>query len=136
MKQTRHHLAEVIGEKTLHIVDSKKLSKEIAAFLLYEKCTDDIESLTRDIMQYRSDRGIVEGVAVSINKLPSQIIEDLNMRLRQEFPDAKEIIVSQKQDSDVVGGLRVDFANEQLDLSVKAKLNKFKRLTAIERNSL
>jgi hypothetical protein len=36
----------------------------------------------------------------------------------------------------VVGGVRIELANEQLDLTVQATLNKFKHLTALERNTL
>jgi len=133
MKQSRHHLAEIIGEKTMHITDARELSKEVAAYLLHEKETADFESLMRDIMQYRSDNGIIETVAVSTSELPEHVIRDIQKMLENEFPKAKRIIVSQRQSDDVVGGLRLDFANEQLDMTVKAKLSKFKQLTALER---
>ncbi len=134
MNNTRHHLAEVIAEKTLHIKDRELLVKEVAAYLLHEKQTEGFESLIRDIMQYRADKGYIEAVAVSAHPLTEQVIKDIEQLLQNEFPGAKGVVVSQKIDSDVVGGLRIDLANEQLDLSVKAKLNTFKRLTALERN--
>ena len=51
-------MAEVIGRKTLKTTDEKQLAKEIAAYLLSEKQTADIDSLVRDIMQYRAGHGI------------------------------------------------------------------------------
>lgn len=134
MNKTRHHLASVIAEKTMHITDMTLLTQEIAAYLLEEKQTDGLESLVRDIMQYRANHGLVEAVAVSAYPLTDQVMNDVEQLLKNEYPRAKSIVVSQKRDPDVVGGIRIDLANEQLDLSVKAKLNTFKRLTALERN--
>ena len=128
-------MAEVISRKTLKTTDEKQLAKEIAAYLLSEKQTADIDSLVRDIMQYRADHGIVEAVAVTVSVLPGHVMSDVERLVKQSYPAAKDIVVSQRRDDEVVGGIRLDFANEQLDLSVKAKLNKFKRLTAHERNS-
>ncbi|MFO0920492.1 MAG: F0F1 ATP synthase subunit delta [Candidatus Saccharimonadales bacterium] len=135
MNKSRHHLAEVIGRKTLNTTNEKQLAKEIAAYLLSEKQTADIDSLVRDIMQYRADHGIVEAVAVTVSELPSHVMSDVEKLVKQSYPTAKDIVISQRRDDEVIGGIRLDFANEQLDLSVKAKLNKFKRLTAHERNS-
>jgi F0F1-type ATP synthase delta subunit len=37
--------------------------------------------------------------------------------------------VTEVLDPEVLGGVRLSLANQQLDLSVEAKLNKFKQLT-------
>ncbi len=134
MTQSRHHMAEVIGEKTMHISDTKQLAGEIAAYLMAEKQTHQLQSLIRDIIQYRSDHGIVEATAVSVSPLPAEVMKDVQTLLETEYPQAKHITVRQRQDADVVGGIRIDLANEQLDMSVQSKLNIFKRLTAHERN--
>jgi F0F1-type ATP synthase delta subunit len=130
MKQTRHHLAEVIADKTINTSNEKQLAKEIAAYLLDEKQTSSLDSLIRDIMQCRAEKGVVEATAVTVSGLPENVINDVRSLVKEHYPDAKEVIINQAKDDDVVGGLRLDFANEQLDMSVKAKLNKFKRLTA------
>lgn len=134
MKQTRHHLAAIIGEKTLHIQDSKELAYEIAAYLLHEKQTGELDSLLRDVMQYRADHGAIEAIAVSANAVPDDVLTDVRDLLKREFPTAKQHIVRSKIDSDIIGGMKIDLPNQQLDLSVKSQLNKFKRLTALERN--
>lgn len=136
MKQTRHHLADIIGEKTLNVVDEKQLAKEVAAYLLHEHQTGSLESLVRDIMQYRTEHGVVEAITVSSSALTDEVLKDVKTVLKQEYPNAKSYIVRSKIDEDLVGGVRIDLSNEQLDLSVKAKLSKFKRLTALERNNV
>jgi F0F1-type ATP synthase delta subunit len=132
-KLRRHELAAVLAERTLEIHDLNLLAKEIAAYLLVENRTADLESLVRDIMQYRADQGVIEGVAVSAHELNHQVLEDVRQVLTQEFPKAKQVIVRERRDPDVVGGVRIKLANEQLDMTVRSKLNNFKRLITQER---
>lgn len=130
MEVSRRHLAEFIGEKTLHIKDGKKLAREIAAYLLDTKDTDELESLIRDIMEYRAQHGIVEAVAVSAHDLNDKTVRELEKILVQEHPKAKSVHIITRHDPSVVGGVRLEMANEQLDLTVREKIDTFKRLTA------
>ncbi|MGH9857095.1 MAG: F0F1 ATP synthase subunit delta [Acidobacteriota bacterium] len=132
MKQnSRHHLAEVIGKRTLKIKDRKQLVREIAAYLLLEHHTAELGSLVRDVMQYRAEHGIVEAVAVSAHGLSDRMAKDVEKILKEAYPSAKEVIVRERQDENVVGGIRIELANDQLDLTVRSKLSKFKRLTSV-----
>lgn len=130
MQVSRRHLAEVIGDKTLSISDGKVLAREIAAYLLDTKQVHDLDSLIRDIMEYRAQHGIVEAVAVSANDLSNETVAELEAILKHEHPKAKKVHVITKQDSSVVGGVRLEMANEELDLTIRDKIDMFKRLTA------
>ncbi len=129
MIKSRHHLAAVIAKRTLHINGTDRLAQEIAAYLLSEQQTAELESLVRDIMQYRSDHGIVEAVVVSAHELTNDILADIRKVLKDNYPAADTILLDQQLDVSVVGGVRIDLANEQLDASTRGKLNTFKRLT-------
>lgn len=134
MKQSRHHLVAVIGEKTLGTSDTHLLAREIAAYLLDQKCTGDLDSLMRDIITYRAEHGVVEAVAVSAFPLSDTVLVEVRALLEYEYPQANQVIVSEKRDNSVIGGVRIDLPSEQLDLTVRSKLSIFKRLTALERN--
>lgn len=127
---SRRHLAEVITERTLGVRDTKVLAKEVAAYLLDNHHTADIESLIRDIMELRAQKGVVEAVAVSAYQLNDEVIADIKRILKQEYPNAKSVHVIRKLDPSVVGGVRIEMANERLDLTVRDKIDTFKRLTA------
>jgi len=105
------------------------LSREIAAYLLSEGRTNELDSVLRDVMQYRADHGIVEVITVVAYPLADTVRADIESVARELYPAAKQIIISQERDETVIGGARIEFANEQLDLSVRAKLNRFKQLT-------
>lgn len=126
---SRHHLAEVLAERTLHVSDTGALANEVAGYLLLNGQTDQLESLMRDIMAYRAERGVVEATAVSANPLSGQDVEDIKNILKAEYPHAKQFTIDQEQSPEVVGGVKLNLPGEQLDLTVKSQVNKFKRLT-------
>lgn len=132
MKVPRHILAEAIAARTLEVGDAKLLAKEIAAYLLVENRVQELESILRDIMQYRADHGVLEAEVVTAHEVQKHVTSEVKQLLQAAYPSAKEVHVSNRQDPSVIGGLRVDMANEQLNMTVAAKLATFKRLTAGE----
>jgi len=124
---SRRHLSEVIAEKTLGLPE-RKLAREVAAYLMETGHTARLEPLLRDIMLWRAEHGVVEAVAVSAHELTSKVIDDIRDILHEHYPKARTILIETRLDPGVVGGVRIELAREQLDLTVQGKLNKFKRL--------
>lgn len=131
---TRTELAEIIGRKTLHQTDLNELVKSIAAYMVTESKPVDIDSLVRDVMQYRLERGMVEAVVASAHPLTPAVVADIEALLKDRYPSAKTVKIDNRIDQNLVGGVRVELPHETLDLSVRSKLNMFKRLVAEERN--
>ena len=127
MIKSRQDLSEIIGERTLHLTDREKLVNEIAAYLLEENLTADLDSLMRDVMQYRLEKGIVEVIVISAHQLSQDDIDDIYEVLKEEYPTAKTYTVDQQIDSRVVGGVKLEFPGSQLDLTIFSRLNLFKR---------
>ena len=129
-KIPRSRLAAIIAERSELLDGTKALSQEIAAYLLAEGRTGELDSILRDVMQYRADKGIVEVAAIDAHPLNDSIKSDVTKLIKGIFPNAKQIIISEEIDSNVIGGVRLELANQQLDLSIRSKLNRFKQLTA------
>ncbi len=130
-KLPRHQLAGILAQKSLGRVSAKKFGDEVAAYLLDEGRTGELDSLLRDIMQYRADHGIVEAIATSSHPLTGGARKDIEREVRSLYPGAKQVIISESIDPSIVGGVKIELANQQLDLSVRAKLNKFKQLANV-----
>jgi F0F1-type ATP synthase delta subunit len=130
MKTPRHKLAELLAERTLKPdVDMKGLSQEIAAFLLETGRTGELTSLSRDIMQKRAEKGVVEITAVSAHPLSSQLRKEIKDKIQTFYPEAKKVVINEVKDTNMIGGVRLELANQQLDLTVRSRLNRFKQLT-------
>jgi F0F1-type ATP synthase delta subunit len=131
MKVSRLRLAKFIDDQTTSTADTQALAKEIAAYLLSEGRTGELDSIIRDVMQLRADRGLVEVIAVDAFPLTEQVYTEIRELIHVLFPDTKNVIISELRDKAVVGGTKLILANLQLDVSVRSKLNRFKRLTVV-----
>lgn len=130
MKTPRSAMAKVIAYKT-RTQSSKTLANDVAKYLLSEKRVADLDSLMRDIQQLRADDGHIEVTALSSHELSPKSLSDIKSVIKKHYPHTKSVHINQVIDQNVVGGVRLILANEQLDLSVRYKLSKFKQLTAI-----
>lgn len=130
MKTSRTTISKTIADRTLKDVDTKQLSQEVAAYLLKERRVNELDSVLRDVQADRAEAGYVEVIASSAHSLDAKTRADITKLVKAIYPSAKQIIVSEVHDPSVIGGVRLSLANQQLDLSVEAKLNKFKQLTA------
>lgn len=130
MKTPRTRIASTIADRTLKSGSSAKLSHEIAAYLLSEGRVSELNSVLRDVQADWAEAGYVEVVARSAHPLSAAIKADISKQFASLYPNAKQIVVTEVPDATVVGGVRLQLANQQLDMSIENKLNKFKQLTA------
>ena len=130
----RSQIAKAIAEKTLNVQDSKQLVYAVAGYLLEENRVYELDSIVRDVLAYRAQHGHVEVSVVSAFPISSDVRDDVMTAVTQEYPKASSYSVNETIDPNVVGGLRIEFGGEELDLTVRAKLNKFKQLTAARKD--
>jgi F0F1-type ATP synthase delta subunit len=64
-----------------------------------------------------------------VHPLSEEVKRDIAHRVRPLFPAADKVVVTVIIDPAVIGGVQIQLADRQLDLSVEAKLNIFKQLT-------
>lgn len=130
MKAPRTRIASAIADRTLKSGASRGLAKEVAAYLLAEGRVGELDSVLRDVQADWAEAGHVEVLAASAHSLSADVRSNITKQVKALYPAAKQIIVTEVLDPEVIGGVRLSLANQQLDLSVEAKLNKFKQLTA------
>ena len=130
MATKRGDLAAYIAETATTQHDPKALAKAIAAYLLETKQVGQLESLLRDVMAIREQHGFVEANVTASHDITSGMVDDIKELLRAKKPNAKSVAVNSSQDSETIGGLKIRLAHQQLDMTVRAKLDTFKRLTA------
>ena len=129
MKTPRFDIASTIAAHTYHEGSSKEYARQIAAMLLVEGRVGELDSILRDIQADWALHGYVEVLARSAHPLSQATKDEIADRVRTLYPKAEKIVVTEVADPSVVGGVQINLADKQLDLSVEAKLNKFKQLT-------
>lgn len=129
MKTPRVRIADVVADQTLQQGSSKEFAQKLAAYLLSERRVGELGSLLRDVQADWAKKGYVEILARSAYPLTDNVKSDIEQRIRPLFPAASKVVVTEVIDPDVIGGVQIQLADRQLDLSVEAKLNTFKQLT-------
>lgn len=130
MKLQRQKLAQHIADNTSSRVGYDKLVRQVAALLLQDNQTSQLDSLLRDVRRIRADQqGFIDATVVSAHELSDDVLRDVQILLKSEFTDAKQVHISTRIESDVIGGVRIEMPDEQLDLTVRSKLAKFRHLT-------
>lgn len=127
MKASRTRLAKLIAERTLKQGVSKRFDKEIAAYLLSEGRVNELDSLLRDVQADWAEAGHVEVVARSAYPLTAAVKADIRREVKKVHPGAQQVVINEVIDPDMVGGVRLNLPNRQLDLSIRSKLNRFKQ---------
>lgn len=129
MKTPRNDIATTIAARTYYKGQSKKLAQEVAALLIRERRVGELDSLLRDIQADWALHGYVEVLARSAHPLSQAIKDEIAGQVRTLYPKAEKVVVTEIKDPSVVGGVKISLAHQQLDLSIEAKLNRFKQLT-------
>jgi F0F1-type ATP synthase delta subunit len=126
----RTDLAGVVAESTLKKGASKKYTQELAAYIVDNRLTNDLDSLMRDVLGDWAKAGHLEVLAASAYPLSERVKSEIKRQVKKVEPSAKTIVITEVRDEDVIGGVRISLPDRQLDLSVESKLNKFKSLVS------
>lgn len=128
MKQPRTRIARFVADRSLKAGASRRLSQEVAAYLLAERRVNELDSVLRDVQADWAEAGYVEVIASSAHPLSSNVKATISQQIKRLYPQAKRIVITEAHDPAIIGGVRLSLANQQLDLSVEAKLNTFRQL--------
>lgn len=129
MKTPRSRIAGAIADRSLKKGFNKRYAREVAAYLLVNRRVGDLDSILRDVQADWAAAGYLEVIAASAHPLTAGLKAEIARRARVLYPSAKRVVVTEVNDPSVIGGVSLSLPGKQLDLSVEAKLNRFKQLT-------
>lgn len=129
MKVTRRQIAAVIDDLLEAGIKPEKVAKEVAAYLLDEGRIDEVAPITRDIIEHRAGRGIIEATVSSAHELGEINLKEVSEAVKKIHPTGKKLVLNKIINPSLIGGLKLNVINDQLDLSISAKLNRFRELT-------
>ena len=104
----------------------KKATQQLAAYLLENRIQNQTNEVMESIQsEYQRVHGIVEATATSVHPLTA----DIKRRVQAIVADktgAKKVVLHEQIDPSVLGGVKVNAPNMELDLTLKTKLAKLK----------
>lgn len=121
-------LAKYIDQSLTEGASVEKLVNEIATYLLQKRKLADFESLMRDVLNIRANKGYLEATIISKYPLSSSVINHIKSVIKKESKNHKKIVINTTVDPELLGGVKVFFDNSRIDLSLDNKINKFREL--------
>lgn len=128
-KEPRAIIAEAIARELENSTDTTHVASSVAAYLVSEGRESDLDSIMRDVMRIRRQNGTLEVDVQTTHDQDAAVLTELVEMIQGEFPNANQLVVDTTRHPELIGGVRITTADEQLDLSVRGKLDTFKRLT-------
>ncbi|MEK7621080.1 MAG: F0F1 ATP synthase subunit delta [Patescibacteria group bacterium] len=110
---------------------SRGIAKKIASYLIDTKQTLQMDSIMRDVMSVREAKGIYEINVATAHPLSTSQTDNIETYIKNHFDNCENVIIHQKIDSTLLGGVRIESAHYLIDRSVKSELNYIK--TSIEK---
>lgn len=101
---------------------SKKVSEEVAKFLVENKRTKDLSKIMREVsdLQYKRDN-VQEVTMTSAYRLSDDIKQQILHHI-----NVKKYVVNEVIDQELIGGVRIESNDSIFDLSVRNRLQKLK----------
>lgn len=126
---TRQELAKALVPVIAKSKDSVKLAKAIALYLSEHRQTKELDGLMRAVANLRSKSGTIEATVTAAFPLSPALKRDIRSLIAKQR-GATEVILVEVTDPSVLGGIKIETGEHQLDVTVQQKLNRLKRAIA------
>ena len=121
-KLSRRKIAELWAEELLK---GRDITGNIAAYLVTERRVDETDLIVRDTESALAARGVVVADLTSANGLSAESRAAIEKFLIVSM-NAKKVAFREATDPSVIAGVRVETAGQQLDATLRTRLNQLK----------
>ncbi|MBI4033612.1 F0F1 ATP synthase subunit delta [Candidatus Saccharibacteria bacterium] len=125
---SRRQLARYAVDEMLAKRSAKSIAASLAAALVASRRRNEAELLLSDIEIELEERGLLTTAKVtSAYPLPAELKKDLATRLKK-LTNTKEVILDERVDKGVLGGITIETAARTKDMTVKNALLALKEI--------
>lgn len=121
-KLSRRKIAALWADE---LVAGHDIIAKIAAYLIEERRTDEMSLIVRETETALAERGVVVADITTANGLSDESRTAIEKFLTVSM-NARRVAFREAHDPSVIGGVKIDVAGQQLDATLKARLNQLK----------
>lgn len=122
-KLSRRKLATNAAVRIAEGEPKKTVLRDIAAYLIDSRRTSEATLVVRDIEAMLMDSGTAVGTVTSARPLSKSSLENVESYVKAHDLRIKRVVLRERIDEDLIGGIKLELPGSQLDASVKAKLD-------------
>lgn len=124
-KASRKELAQVLADIIDRTTDQQMLAKAVARFVSEHRLAKELDSIMREVERIRAAEGVVEATVTTAFPLTDALKRDIRSLISKER-NVKHVVINEVVNQDVIGGLRIEAGEQQLDVTIQGKLNRLK----------
>ncbi|HEY1085294.1 MAG TPA: F0F1 ATP synthase subunit delta [Candidatus Saccharimonadales bacterium] len=126
-------MAQTISRRKLAAQAASRLSKgesvksvmrELGAYLIDQKRTKELSLIVRDIETALISGGTVVVTTTSARALSAEAKQTIEKFITSQYDDVKKVVLRENIDESVIGGVKLETADQVLDGTIKTKLEK------------
>lgn len=122
---SRRQLASYVAESL--VAGKTEVIDQLAAYLVSEQRVKETDSLVRDIEKALATRGTLVAHISSARSLDSVQQSQIETLLKQRY-NAKHVAIDTQTDDDLLGGVVIRTASDELDSSLRRNINRLKAI--------
>lgn len=131
VRLSRRKLSSYFASSIAKGVDEKKLIKQLAAYMVDQKRTKELQSFVYDIEYQLGQNGQMVADVVSAHSL-SESVKAAVVSFVEQTTGAKKTELREQLDPAVIGGIKLEFAGLRLDTTITGRLQKLQNLKGIK----
>lgn len=123
-KLSRRKISSNIAARLASGESSKTVLRELAAYLIDTGRKREAPLVVRDVEAMLLDQGTAIGTVTSARPLSSASVATIESYVKQSQPGIKKVVLREEVYEQLIGGVKLELPGRQLDVSVKARLDK------------
>jgi F0F1-type ATP synthase delta subunit len=120
-KLSRRDLATHFVDELLKGTSTKKLARQLAAYLIESRRTKEMSLMVREIQYRLSEKGHVIGTVTSAHELSAATKKAIDAYAKKKS-DATYLHLDPIVDESVLGGVKLDLPGHELDTTIARQL--------------
>lgn len=121
---SRRRIADSAARRIAGGESKTSVLKEVAAYLIDSHRTRESELIARDIETALIGHGVIVGTVVSARKLTTSAKATIDSFVKHHYENVKTVVLRERVDESLIGGVRIELPDRQLDASVANTLDK------------
>ncbi|HRJ06462.1 MAG TPA: F0F1 ATP synthase subunit delta [Candidatus Saccharibacteria bacterium] len=121
---SRRKLANLAARRIAGGEVKASVLRDLAAYLIDSGRQREAELLVRDVETAMLKHGIAVGTVVSARKLSTDALATVEGFVKHHYKTVTKVVLRERLDSSVIGGVRLELPDKQLDATIQTRLDK------------
>lgn len=124
VKISRRKLSQHVAKRLAAGDNTREVMRELGAYLIESRRQRELELIVRDIEAALLTSGIAIADTTSARALTKTAVQEITAMIKANYSGITQVALREHIDPAVIGGVKIELPDRQLDATVQTKLEK------------